>query len=158
MKSAFWPFDERLRIINEQIKPGYALLRARRRPPRSSARFSPLDPRATLGSDGARGGSEPGPMAAGGSAAPSPGVSGRSGGRTAGRTATPRIPSTCFAAAMNWPEPSSAERSAARRSPAAGDGSSTRQRARPSGTAAAMPDGADRAGRHPGRDERLVSR
>jgi adenosine deaminase len=29
MKSAFWPFDGRLRIINEQIKPGYASLRAR---------------------------------------------------------------------------------------------------------------------------------
>jgi len=29
MKSAFWPFDGRLRIINEQIKPGYATLRAR---------------------------------------------------------------------------------------------------------------------------------
>ena len=28
MKSAFWPFDGRLRIINEQIKPGYALLHA----------------------------------------------------------------------------------------------------------------------------------
>ena len=28
MKSAFAPFDERLRIINERIKPGYALLRA----------------------------------------------------------------------------------------------------------------------------------
>jgi adenosine deaminase len=28
MKSAFWPFDGRLRIINEQIKPGYAALRA----------------------------------------------------------------------------------------------------------------------------------
>jgi adenosine deaminase len=28
MKSAFWPFDGRLRIINEQIKPGFALLRA----------------------------------------------------------------------------------------------------------------------------------
>ncbi|MEO8510812.1 MAG: adenosine deaminase [Chloroflexota bacterium] len=28
MKSAFWPFDGRLRIINEQIKPGYASLRA----------------------------------------------------------------------------------------------------------------------------------
>jgi adenosine deaminase len=28
MKSAFWPFDQRLRIINEQIKPGYAALRA----------------------------------------------------------------------------------------------------------------------------------
>jgi adenosine deaminase len=28
MKSAFWPFDRRLRIINEQIKPGYAALRA----------------------------------------------------------------------------------------------------------------------------------
>ena len=28
MKSAFWPFEQRLRIINEQIKPGYARLRA----------------------------------------------------------------------------------------------------------------------------------
>ncbi len=28
MKSAFWPFDQRLRIINEQIKPGYARLKA----------------------------------------------------------------------------------------------------------------------------------
>jgi adenosine deaminase len=28
MKSAFWPFDGRLRIINAQIKPGYAALRA----------------------------------------------------------------------------------------------------------------------------------
>jgi adenosine deaminase len=28
MKSAFWPFDHRLRIINEQIKPGYAMLKA----------------------------------------------------------------------------------------------------------------------------------
>ena len=28
MKSAFWPFDGRLRIINEQIKPGYARLHA----------------------------------------------------------------------------------------------------------------------------------
>jgi hypothetical protein len=28
MKSAFWPFDERLRIINGQIKPGFAALRA----------------------------------------------------------------------------------------------------------------------------------
>jgi adenosine deaminase len=28
MKSAFWPFDGRLRIINELIKPGYASLRA----------------------------------------------------------------------------------------------------------------------------------
>ncbi|HEY8544945.1 MAG TPA: adenosine deaminase, partial [Acidimicrobiales bacterium] len=28
MKSAFWPFDERLRIINGIIKPGYAALRA----------------------------------------------------------------------------------------------------------------------------------
>ena len=28
MKSAFAPFDERLRIINERIKPGYALLKA----------------------------------------------------------------------------------------------------------------------------------
>ena len=31
MKSAFWPFDGRLRIINEQIKPGFARLRAKRR-------------------------------------------------------------------------------------------------------------------------------
>ena len=28
MKSAFWPFDGRLRIINEQVKPGFASLRA----------------------------------------------------------------------------------------------------------------------------------
>jgi adenosine deaminase len=28
MKSAFAPFDERLRIINERIKPLYAVLRA----------------------------------------------------------------------------------------------------------------------------------
>ena len=28
MKSAFWPFDGRLRIINEQVKPGFAQLRA----------------------------------------------------------------------------------------------------------------------------------
>ncbi len=28
MKSAFWPFEQRLRIINEQIKPGYSRLRA----------------------------------------------------------------------------------------------------------------------------------
>jgi len=28
MKSAFAPFDERLRIINEVVKPGYARLRA----------------------------------------------------------------------------------------------------------------------------------
>ncbi len=28
MKSAFWPFDQRLRIIEGQIKPGYAVLRA----------------------------------------------------------------------------------------------------------------------------------
>ncbi len=28
MKSAFWPFDKRLRIINERIKPGYAAMRA----------------------------------------------------------------------------------------------------------------------------------
>lgn len=28
MKSAFWPFEQRLRIIDEQIKPGYATLRA----------------------------------------------------------------------------------------------------------------------------------
>ena len=27
MKSAFWPFEQRLKIINEQIKPGYAALR-----------------------------------------------------------------------------------------------------------------------------------
>ncbi len=27
MKSAFWPFEQRLKIINEQIKPGYATLR-----------------------------------------------------------------------------------------------------------------------------------
>jgi adenosine deaminase len=27
MKSAFWPFEQRLRIINEVIKPGYAALR-----------------------------------------------------------------------------------------------------------------------------------
>ena len=30
MKSAFWPFDGRLGIINAQIKPGYATLRAQR--------------------------------------------------------------------------------------------------------------------------------
>jgi len=28
MKSSFWPFDQRLRIINQQIKPAYAELRA----------------------------------------------------------------------------------------------------------------------------------
>ena len=28
MKSAFWPFDDRLRIINTIIKPGFASLRA----------------------------------------------------------------------------------------------------------------------------------
>jgi adenosine deaminase len=28
MKSAFWPFDQRLRIIASQIRPGYAALRA----------------------------------------------------------------------------------------------------------------------------------
>ena len=28
MKSSFWPFDKRLRIINEKIKPGYAALQA----------------------------------------------------------------------------------------------------------------------------------
>jgi adenosine deaminase len=28
MKSSFWPFDERLRVINDIIKPGYAKLRA----------------------------------------------------------------------------------------------------------------------------------
>ncbi len=27
MKSAFWPFEQRLKIINELIKPGYAALR-----------------------------------------------------------------------------------------------------------------------------------
>jgi len=29
MKSAFAPFDERLRIINDVVKPGYARLRSR---------------------------------------------------------------------------------------------------------------------------------
>jgi adenosine deaminase len=29
MKSSFWPFDKRLRLINEIIKPGYASLQAR---------------------------------------------------------------------------------------------------------------------------------
>ena len=29
MKSSFWPFDKRLRIINEIIKPGFAALSAR---------------------------------------------------------------------------------------------------------------------------------
>ena len=29
MKSAFVPFDERLRLIDEVVKPGYARLRAR---------------------------------------------------------------------------------------------------------------------------------
>jgi adenosine deaminase len=29
MKSSFWPFDKRLRIINETIKPGYAAIEAR---------------------------------------------------------------------------------------------------------------------------------
>ena len=29
MKSSFWPFDKRLRLINEIIKPGYAAMRAR---------------------------------------------------------------------------------------------------------------------------------
>ena len=28
MKSAFLPFDERLAIINDQVKPGYAAIRA----------------------------------------------------------------------------------------------------------------------------------
>ncbi len=28
MKSSFWPFDQRLRIINDQIKPGFGTLRA----------------------------------------------------------------------------------------------------------------------------------
>jgi adenosine deaminase len=27
MKSAFWPFDQRLAMINDVIKPGYAALR-----------------------------------------------------------------------------------------------------------------------------------
>ena len=31
MKSSFWPFDQRLSIINQQIKPAYAQLRACRR-------------------------------------------------------------------------------------------------------------------------------
>jgi adenosine deaminase len=30
MKSSFWPFDQRLRIINETIKPGFARLKAAR--------------------------------------------------------------------------------------------------------------------------------
>jgi adenosine deaminase len=30
MKSSFWPFDQRLRIINETIKPGFAALKAAR--------------------------------------------------------------------------------------------------------------------------------
>jgi adenosine deaminase len=30
MKSSFWPFDQRLRIINDLIKPGYARLQAAR--------------------------------------------------------------------------------------------------------------------------------
>ncbi len=29
MKSSFWPFDKRLRLINETIKPGFAALKAR---------------------------------------------------------------------------------------------------------------------------------
>jgi len=29
MKSSFWPFDDRLRLINEVIKPGYAAARAK---------------------------------------------------------------------------------------------------------------------------------
>lgn len=29
MKSSFWPFDKRLRLINEIIKPGYAAMKAR---------------------------------------------------------------------------------------------------------------------------------
>lgn len=37
MKSAFAPFDERLEIINETIKPGYASLRARESDPLSAA-------------------------------------------------------------------------------------------------------------------------
>jgi hypothetical protein len=28
MKSAFWPFDQRLRIIQGRIKPGYSAMRA----------------------------------------------------------------------------------------------------------------------------------
>ena len=42
MKSSFWPFDKRLRLINEIIKPGYAAMRARSlesmRPGRADAR------------------------------------------------------------------------------------------------------------------------
>jgi adenosine deaminase len=41
MKSAFAPFDERLEIINEQIKPGYARLRARQSRVRSAAAPAP---------------------------------------------------------------------------------------------------------------------
>ncbi|MEO5987245.1 MAG: adenosine deaminase [Candidatus Limnocylindria bacterium] len=32
IKSAFWPFEGRLKIINEQIKPGFAALRTAQRP------------------------------------------------------------------------------------------------------------------------------
>ena len=39
MKSAFAPFDERLRLINEVVKPGYARLRARREPGRDRGRL-----------------------------------------------------------------------------------------------------------------------
>ena len=42
MKSAFAPFDERLGLINEVIKPGYARLRAEEVPGRSSADRSAL--------------------------------------------------------------------------------------------------------------------
>jgi adenosine deaminase len=38
MKSAFAAFDERLEIINEVIKPGYASLRTRESDPLSAAR------------------------------------------------------------------------------------------------------------------------
>ena len=41
MKSAFAPFDERLRIINEVVKPGYARLRSARRGSSTSALEAP---------------------------------------------------------------------------------------------------------------------
>jgi adenosine deaminase len=37
MKSSFWPFDKRLRIIKEQIKPGFAAVRAADRPTLAAA-------------------------------------------------------------------------------------------------------------------------
>ena len=48
MKSAFAPFDERLRLINEVIKPGYARLRAARRG--SCRRLTPRGPGQPAGS------------------------------------------------------------------------------------------------------------